>query len=269
MLSYEGFVELVKQCFGGYFGQEIVVRRAFVGNKQQDVCYLKTDSGAVPSLRLQDMYHYLMTKCQTPDAVAFELFEIVKQYESYIEKASKYTDVLSLVKGKKIYAKMVNTEKDRQILESCYHKEFLDLSMLFYFDLDDEHTCLITRNLQKLVGLSDDDLYNAAMNNAQTEFEYSGVDIWSVEDKENYYGAANIFFEKTLDSIYDLLKEDFYILPAATTHVCVIAKSRAFSIAKMKFMVVNGNLVVQERKEDVISNNLYYYSRKERRMLVV
>lgn len=73
---------------------------------------------------------------------------------------------------KQIYAKLINTEKNEELLKSIPHVKFLDLSIVFYvsinFHPDSISSVLVNNSLREMWNTSTDELYRIACANTKT-----------------------------------------------------------------------------------------------------
>ena len=168
---------------------------------------------------------------------------------------------------KNLRIKLINTEKNREFLETVPHKAFLDMSMVYQvkaiIEDDAVGTAVVSNSLLKMYGVSVDELHEAAF---ETMKESEPVDIVGmtrkimglasmmdmdemeleelvsrledeemifISNKSNTCGASQILYNENLQKIADIFKQDFYILPSSI-HECLAVRAIDPDIDKLK-----------------------------------
>jgi len=178
--------------------------------------------------------------------------------------------------------KLINYEKNQELLKDVPHIPFLDLAIVFYCLLSDtpvgNATVLIHNSHIDLWRVNCGDLYRAAKVNVQRLLpaklqtmgevirELSGED--SVEDVVPMYvltnsrkalGAACILYDGMLEACARRIGEAYYLLPSSIHEVILIPKAAVPDEQELKDMVADINKT-QVRNTEVLSNQIYFYS---------
>lgn len=180
--------------------------------------------------------------------------------------------------------KLINYEKNRELLERVPHLPFLDLAIVFYCILNDtpvgNATVLIHNSHMKLWDIGCMELYRDAKRNVlrllpaelktmtevirelsagMDEPEEVGVPMFVLTNCRRIQGAASILYDGMLRDCHKRLGGDYYILPSSVHEVILIPASMVADESKLAAMVrdINGT---QVRSTEVLSNHVYFFS---------
>lgn len=206
-------------------------------------------------------------------------------------------DDFEKVKDRIVY-RLINMEKNKEMLLTTPHIKFLDLAVVFYYLSDSEspsrYTILINETYVKLWKKTKEELFEYAVMNTPYLLKVSlrgmesvihemfseegtGIDEYKEEsmiketkkDEIMYvlsnaygvYGAACVLYHQVLDKFANLVACDFYILPSSVHEVILIPKNETVQKERLKQMVKEVN-ETEVAMEDILSNNVYLYSQK-------
>lgn len=187
------------------------------------------------------------------------------------------------VKATVVY-KLVNAEKNRELLKKIPHLPYLDLAIVFYCLLTDtpvgSATVLIHNSHLKLWNVGCGELYRDARVNALRllparlsgmaevirelsggveEPEETGVPMYVLTNTQKALGAACILYDGVLKSCADKIGEGFYVLPSSVHEVILVPASAAGDEQELTAMVRDINRT-QVRDTELLSDNVYLYS---------
>ena len=192
----------------------------------------------------------------------------------------------------KLAGRLVNTGKNRIALAEMPHREFLDLSIIYFVDVphDDGNGCMSIRVTNKLMAqwdMSEDRLYEQVMENMEQgekgmlwhisevlrDTPYYGPDIMNVQmyicsNKMRLNGAVEILDKKVMEKAGERLKDDFYILPSSVHEVILIpisAGGTADGLAT-NVQIVNDSEV---NPTEILSYHVYRYYRESQKIEIV
>ena len=185
--------------------------------------------------------------------------------------------------------KLVNYEKNKELLERIPHKQFLDMAVVYYYLLGEEEgdlenaTILIYNNHLEHWNISAEELDKIAKDNTPSllkedlrhitdviqellredcNFEDEAYGMYVLSNKSKVFGAATILYSDVLKTFADKIKADLYIIPSSVHEVILIPKREGISWEPLRDMVREVNATQLEEVE-ILSDNLYYYSREE------
>ena len=237
-----------------------------------------------PTIYLEEFFEHLV-----------ELYEEIRQ-----EKSWDYERMLSFegVKDRIIF-RLINTEKNKELLLDVPHREFLDLSLVFAVlveaDNDGTAVMLIKDLHMRQWKVTKEQLWNVAKENTKrllpaecfgmnfavyellsrsTPGEHDRENLlrrtWHPEKDKMYvlsnklknYGAACIAYPYILDMLAGVLKENFYVLPSSVHEVIIVPESSRIRQSELERMVREIN-ETQVPEEEILSNHAYFYYAQE------
>ncbi len=204
------------------------------------------------------------------------------------------------VKRRVVY-KLVNTEKNRELLEDVPHIEFLDLSIVFQCMIAQEElgtaSILIHNVHMKLWDVSVEALYQAAKENTQRllkyeiksmtdvlyeiineeegeEYDYdkcmaecsNSVPMYVLSNKNRVEGAACILYPDLIRDFAEAIGSSYYIIPSSVHEVLLLPAEHEEESAEIKSMIREIN-DTQVSREEILSYSLYFYDREEGKII--
>ena len=218
-----------------------------------------------------------------------EFYEKVKVEEDYdVSQLSLYENV-----KKKVAFKLVNTEKNQQMLKEVPHIPLLDLSIVFYIliDVDEKGSATIQIRNEHIENwnVNVEQLYKDAKLNVKCLIPARLMcmqhvieklcDISKGEEKDllkakfppenkefmyiltnsiHQFGAAVLAYPNILEMASRIIGEDFYLLPSSIHEVILIPKSKSPDLKDLNEMINEVN-ETQVQEEEVLSDHAYYY----------
>lgn len=180
---------------------------------------------------------------------------------------------------------LLNAEWNRELLEGCPSREFLDLAAAYCLELGDKDyraTALVKEYYLESWGVTEGELWETALENLRKE-EYGikplseilesmlGPRMGSFHDFPFLYvltnqrvshGAAGILRKDLLEEFSKLARGNFYILPSSVHETLLLGDGPGIKAEDLRDMVqsINRDEVSQE---EWLSNNVYYYDREK------
>ena len=217
--------------------------------------------------------------------------DILLSYHKNVPKKnvdiSFFTD-FNQVKNRIIF-KLVNYDRNRELLRNVPHIRYLDLAIIFncYINSTEDGcaTILIHHHHLSFWNIQADELYRIALKNTPELLQYQLQNmsdvirnlffkdqplppIDSVPELPMYVlsnitklnGSGCILYEDLLSDIAEILNSDFYILPSSIHEVLLIPVESASSAEDLSSMVKEIN-DTQLSREEILSDKVYFYSR--------
>lgn len=202
----------------------------------------------------------------------------------------------------KIYAVLINTERNKELLSTMPHIACNDLSIIFTYLLgmreDGIMTTKINNNFAEIkLKMNADELYEAALKNSRELFPalvYNLIDVisgnYETSHEENFMlvlknhaglqeydggsgcGAGYVIYGDILQNISERIDDDLYILPSSVNELIMVpAHSIDDKEYKRHYLLdmvhsINSTLV---STEEYLSDSIYYYNRAENRIYLV
>ena len=227
-----------------------------------------------------------------------EFYEKVKVEEDYdVSQLSLYENV-----KKKVAFKLVNTEKNQQMLKEVPHIPLLDLSIVFYIlvDVDEKGSATIQIRNEHIENwnVNVEQLYKDAKLNVKCLIPARLMcmqhvieklcDISKGEEKDllkakfppenkefmyiltnsiHQFGAAVLAYPNILEMASRIIGEDFYLLPSSIHEVILIPKSKSPDLKDLNEMISEVN-ETQVQEEEVLSDHAYYYEKNTHTLMM-
>lgn len=197
----------------------------------------------------------------------------------------------------RIYARLINTESNKEYLANKPHTEFADLSVMYAVNIgmnaNGMSSVPITYSMLEGFGITKEELHDVAIQNIKEDdiyfktmrdvlvemmFPY-GVDesdpmammlppeeenpsMYVLSNKNKTHGAVTILNKKIMDGISDRLGGDFIVIPSSIHEVIILpAPKEAMDANELKSMIQEVN-AGQVAPADVLSDHPYIYSKR-------
>lgn len=257
------------------------------------------DSNISPTIYLNSYYEEYIKGRATLVNVVNDVMDTYRRNKLNQSVDMRYFLNYESVKERVIY-KLVNTEKNKELLEDVPHIEFLDLSIIFQCLVAQEdlgRASILIHNVHlKLWEVSVDTLYQAAKENTQRlqEYEIKGItevlrDIMCAEEVENIAdedcisafsgsvpmyvlsnknrveGAACMLYPNLIRDFAEAIQSSFYIIPSSIHELLLLPTEHLEESQEIKHMIREIN-DTQVSVEEVLSYSLYLYDKEEQRI---
>lgn len=293
MMNFEEFKAWVKENITSKDWKEtsqveISVVKKNNGVSKAGLSIREDEHDVSPLLYLDDYYiHY-----QNGELLENIIRNIRADYDKKVQMAAvKIPNLQEFenIRGRVIY-RLVNYEKNKEILEDCPHIRLYDLAVTFRWvaRIDDVgvSTSLITNKQVKEWGVSVNDLVLAARQNTPRLFPAqiidmeemlagmvsfilypSAIPMYILTNKQELNGASALLYGDILKDFANKKGADMYILPSSIHEVIMVPADRIDDPKKLSSMVHEANTTVVSTG-DVLSDSVYYYDRKKDQILV-
>lgn len=239
-----------------------------------------------PTIYLNPYYHRYLNGVSMEDI--FE--DILKTYETYMPTEdfdiSQFTDYEKA--KKRIVFKLVNKEKNTELLKDIPYVEFHDLVLIFLCTVSDSRneygTILIHNHHLNLWNIDLKTLYKVAEENTPKLLPYrfdSIVDlvdfpIRPIEDsfdnfhmyiltnKLKIHGATSIAYPGVLEHIANTLEDNLIIIPSSIHEVLILPEKHFnsdYSIHELQEMIEEVN-DIELTDDEMLSTHPYFYKRE-------
>lgn len=288
MMNFEEFMAWVKENITSKDWKETSQIEISVVKKNNGVSatglFIRENGQDVsPILYLDDYYiHY-----QNGELLENVIRNIRADYDKKVQMAAvKIPNLQEFenIRGRVIY-RLVNYEKNKEILEDCPHIRLYDLAVTFRWvaRIDDAgvSTSLITNKQVKEWGVSVNDLVLAARQNTPRLFPAqiidmeemlagmvsfilypSAIPMYILTNEQELNGASALLYGDILKDFANKKGADMYILPSSIHEVIMIPADRIDDPKKLSSMVHEANTTVVSTG-DVLSDSVYYDRKKD------
>lgn len=258
------------------------------------------DSNISPTIYLNSYYEEYIKGRATLVNVVNDVMDTYRRNKVNQSVDMRYFLNYESVKERIIY-KLVNTEKNKELLEDVPHIEFLDLSIIFQCLVSQEdlgRASILIHNVHlKLWEVSVDALYQAAKENTQrlqgyeikgiTEVlqeimcaekvenivdedcisAFSGsVPMYVLSNKNRVEGAACMLYPNLIQDFAKAIQSSFYIIPSSIHELLLLPTEHLEESQEIKHMIREIN-DTQVSVEEILSYSLYLYDKEEQRII--
>lgn len=180
-----------------------------------------------------------------------------------------------------IVYKLINREKNKELLEDVPHLAFLDLALVFYCLLSDtpvgQATVLIHNSHMDLWKVSNGELYRDAKANSARllpaelktmgevirelsgeESEEAAVPMYVLTNTSRTLGAVSILYEGMMEACAKKLGGAYYLLPSSIHELILVPKEAVSDQERLVEMVRDINHT-QVKNTEVLSDHIYFY----------
>jgi hypothetical protein len=197
----------------------------------------------------------------------------------------------------RIYARLINTESNKEYLANKPHTEVADLSVMYAVNIgmnaNGMSSAPITDGMLEGFGITKEELHNVAIQNIKEDDIYfktmrdvlvemmfpDGIDesdpmammlppeedtpsMYVLSNKNKTHGAVAICNKKIMDGISDRLGGDFIVIPSSIHEVIILpAPKEAMDVNELKSMIQEVN-AGEVAPADVLSDHPYIYSKR-------
>ncbi|MGN0335185.1 MAG: DUF5688 family protein [Lachnospiraceae bacterium] len=279
-MNYEQFAEALQQCVTEKMRPGIRVEMQKITKNNGVVLTglaFCMENGIAPLIYLEEFYEeyrrgaslgsiaeeviYYFENCRIPDNWSSQWF---MDFEKVKER---------------VVMKLVNTEKNTELLKKIPNLPFFDLSVIFYVLLPDgeDSACIVLiqnayldhwkipltvlyeyakKNTPKLCPVRFCSMHDLLRNLSEEEEE---MPLYVLTNKSGVNGAAAILYEGVLSQIHQQFSENFYLLPSSVHEFLLLPEQFAGEKIRLKEMVKAVN-ETQLEEEEILSNEVYYYN---------
>jgi hypothetical protein len=305
-MEFTSFTTLVKEEVEKRTGDNYSVRlndvRKNNGVILSGLTVMHDDSNISPTIYLNNYYEDYENGNATLINVVNDVMDTYNRNKVNRNVDMRYFLNYESVKEKIVY-KLINTEKNKELLEDVPHVEFLDLSIVFQCLVSNEESStasiLIHNAHIKLWNISVEELYREARENTRKLQEYEirdmneivseiimtgGLDgfceeedmeelsestpMYVLTNKSRIEGASCIIYPDLLKDFAFTIGKSFYVIPSSVHEVILVPADDTSEAGEIRNMIREIN-DTQVKVEEILSYSLYYFDKEEGRLLKV
>lgn len=189
-----------------------------------------------------------------------------------------------------LFYRLINYEKNQELLSMVPHTRFLDLAKIYYADCRIGETAgsipIYHRHVKEW-NITKDELITAAEENTprlypanlHPIFDTLGlggdinlipempVPMFVLSNTENHNGAAAVCYKNVLERFSKKIEDDLVILPSSVHETILMPLQKNCSKESLREMVYDVNRTMLDQSE-FLSDNVYLYSRKDRQLMI-
>ncbi|MGI6007643.1 MAG: DUF5688 family protein [Ruminococcus sp.] len=288
-MDYNAFKTKLKELIQKTLGEEYSVSLCQIpknnGILRESMIIRRKAEESVPAMYLKPYYEAFLKGAPFDELV----WKMVKEYKNGKEISislpaffEEYEKVSAF-----ICFRLINYEKNREMLKELPHRKIMDLALVYYFRIEEDSgqsgTLLIYNLHIKMWKVTEEELYDQARENTcrllppcmvgmmQLIREMTGEifqeekeeTMFVLTNREKYFGAVCFLYPRVLEQVSAFLKSSFYILPSSIHESIIVPDSGRFFPEDLKLIVqdVNSHYVAGE---EVLSDQIYYYDKEQK-----
>ena len=285
-MTYEKFKELIqteiKESLGEKFSLSIETIQRNNNTKYQGLCIKHKGCNISPVIPLDTFYKQYQCCQHTISEITDQILDKYKVIQ--IKNDFDISMILNYSSAKKkIQARLLNTEKNAELLENIPHRNICDLSVVYYIQLSLETGCsggtLISNSYLNKWNVTESELFEQAKENMKNDglllnlFTLVPITVVSedsicAENKDFIYiltnknkllGATQILNKEFMYYVKSVIQGDFLIIPSSTHELILLPASASVDIAELSEILSYNNATLNLPDEN-LSNHIYHYS---------
>ena len=247
------------------------------------VAIKKTSENMAPIVYLEEFFQ----QYQNGDPIGKIAEEIRTMYErnaSTMDLDSGFFKYFALVEDK-IFYKLINYEKNQELLKDVPHFRWHDLAVVFYYQIEGRAFGMASITIHDshlgMWGLTAEEVYRTARRNMeqkkpgilepiQKALRNMGVPevderlgpLYVLTNRERMFGATAMLYSWKIKELADRLQTNLLILPSSTHEVLLLPDEGEQNYTVYRQMVREVNRM-QVNPEEILSFNLYLYNMKK------
>ena len=293
-MDYNIFKECILEAIAERFGDDCKIEYKEVlknnGIRLDGLLVRFSNKSISPTVYVNDYYDRYVAG-EEIDEIADHIVWLIKNNSLEDDFDPESLILFENIKERIVY-KLVNYEKNEDLLKTVPHKKFLDLAVVYYIsikeDIFESASILINNAHLELWGKTMEDIDRLAKENsprilkpelksmAQTLMEIvrhekkkpedidedvlSDCGMYVLSNDKKQFGASAILYDNVIKDFSESLNSDLYILPSSVHEVIMIPSILVDSVDKLNEMICEVN-ATQVPLIDILSNHSYYYSR--------
>lgn len=278
-MNYEVFVDRFKEKVKEYMYPYTVTLEETILNKvNQQVKGLTVSVEGypvAPVFHLEELYKENQdghTVAELAYKASLDANEVIKHtLELWGEKEDITPDNL--------YAAVVNTDKNREMLKQVPHREYKEMSVIPRYRLTNNTSFLVNKDICKQFYMTQEEVLETAIRNTH-EMGYTvkrlddvlkeNIDGLNMEENSCAHVVSNIYRTNGAAAILDTswmehhaeeIGGSFYIIPSSIHELLTIPENVPLSVSDIQTMVETVNRTCVDER-DFLSNNVYHYNAK-------
>ncbi len=258
------------------------------GMVKQGILLKEKNINISPTIYLEEYYQRFL-RGERLESIAKEILQIYGKVRFKSPMDANFIEDYEQIRGSIIY-RVINREKNQKLLENVPYKAYLDLAIVYYILFDstmygtasmmirDTHLSLwnvdleeihkrAKENTKQLLSYDFKTMASAVSEMIGKPMEIQEDILYILTNKNKSYGAATMLYPECLESIGEILRENFYIIPSSVHELIMVRERDAPEEGELVDMVGEVN-ETQVPDEEVLSNHVYYFDRTDKRLQI-
>lgn len=293
IMEIEEFVKIVTDKLRAVFGCAYHVEAIDVPKNNgvvfHGVSIMHKEKTVSPCIYLDGYYEKYVDEDIEPDAVVEDIIKVYNEntdnMDLDISLFTNYGNARPRLRGR-----LINTERNKILLEKLPHREFLDLSLTYYVEIDSPDMgtgrIQVHYNHMEMWGVNEEELYQAVTENMestdvgtiqnmmQMAIQMAGLEeipeglkkdaipLYVLSNRKKQDGAVQMMNKRMLKTAAIMFGRDFMVLPSSVNEVLLVPVADDFEekdcVVKFADMVREVN-DTQVEDTEILSYHVYRY----------
>lgn len=278
----ESIVRAVEQGLGGTCSITVTEVLKNNGIRRTGLVITGEENTVSPTVYLEEPY--IQYQDGTPvGKIAEEIRAVYERQAGAMDLDVGFFKDFTLVEDR-IFHKLINYEKNKELLKDVSHFRWHDLAVVFYYQMEEKifgkATIMIHDSHLAVWELTAEEVYRVARRNMEQkkpevlvpiqevlkdmmglQVEESPVPLYVLTNREKMFGASAMLYSEKIKELADRLQTDLLILPSSTNEVLLLPDEGEQDYTVYRQMVREVN-TTQVDPEEILSFNVYRYDRK-------
>lgn len=280
----------------GRFSAWIVEAVKNNGVRRIGITSVPDNDGSAPCIYLESCWQAYQKGRKMLTEIVDEIYQDLLEYQNNVPKIDTADFLYWESMKSHIYARLVNAEKNRELLPEVPCRTFLDLAVTYYVRVpvcgNRTGTIQVNNRHMALWKQDEESLYQTAISNMrmdgtpdfrdmggilkdaapeiagtlENEDIFQAVRMYVLTNRFRQFGAAEILNKDTLKVIAEKIGDGFVILPSSVHEVIILPPKGQEEYPALAGMVREVNAAYVEQGEQ-LSDHIYAYRQNEREEL--
>ena len=294
-MEYSIFKELILEALKERFGEECQIEYKEVlknnGVKLDGVIVRQNNCVVSPTVYVNDYYEDF-SNGENINNIADIIERLIRDNTIEDEFDADELILFDNVKDRIVF-KLINFERNKELLETVPYKKYLDLAIVYYISVKEDifecasilinnsHLKLWNKTLEEIDELAvkntpfilkpelksmGQTLKEIMFNSDENEFEeedFENCYMYVLTNEKKQFGAATILYDNELKDFSERIESDFYIIPSSVHEVIIIPSKFVDSSDSLDEMICEVNSS-QVPLVDILSDHAYKYNRADK-----
>jgi len=294
-MEYSIFKELILEALKERFGEECQIEYKEVlknnGVKLDGVIVRQNNCVVSPTVYVNDYYEDFSDGENIND-IADIIERLIRDNTIEDEFDADELILFDNVKDRIVF-KLINFERNKELLDTVPYKKYLDLAIVYYISVKEDifecasilinnsHLKLWNKTLEEIDELAvkntpfilkpelksmGQTLKEIMFNSDDNEFDekdFENCYMYVLTNEKKQFGAATILYDNELKDFSERIESDFYIIPSSVHEVIIIPSKFVDSSDSLDEMICEVNSS-QVPLVDILSDHAYKYNRADK-----
>ena len=294
-MEYSIFKELILEALKERFGEECQIEYKEVlknnGVKLDGVIVRQNNCVVSPTVYVNDYYEDF-SNGENINNIADIIERLIRDNTIEDEFDADELILFDNVKDRIVF-KLINYERNKELLETVPYKKYLDLAIVYYISVKEDifecasilinnsHLKLWNKTLEEIDELAvkntpfilkpelksmGQTLKDIMFNSDENEFDeedFENCYMYVLTNEKKQFGAATILYDNELKDFSERIESDFYIIPSSVHEVIIIPSKFVDSSDSLDEMICEVNSS-QVPLVDILSDHAYKYNRADK-----